>query len=103
MAFSSRLMFTVGDCETGRRNVVIFNGIHNKTSLSGGPEKLVSMNKIIVLKTKKKKDKYRRFFNVYFFFDCRYGFPDPQYFDRVKRELAAVGITEQLLETSTDW
>ncbi|VDD93127.1 unnamed protein product [Enterobius vermicularis] len=71
LAFSSRLMFTVGDCETGRRNVVIFNGIHNKTSLSGGPEK--------------------------------YGFPDPQYFDRVKRELAAVGITEQLLETSTDW
>uniref|UniRef100_A0A158R508 E3 ubiquitin-protein ligase n=1 Tax=Syphacia muris TaxID=451379 RepID=A0A158R508_9BILA len=67
LAFINRLMFTVGDRETGRRNVVIFNGIETKSTLKGGPKMS--------------------------------GFPDPDYLPRVKVELAAVGITEQLLET----
>ncbi|VDD95885.1 unnamed protein product [Enterobius vermicularis] len=67
LAFRYRLIFTVGDSVTsGARNVVVWNNIHHKTSIYGGP----------------------------------YGYPDPEYLDRVKEELAAVGITEELFEGS---
>lgn len=37
-AFNRHLMFTVGDSvTTGQQNVVTYNGIHLKTSQSGGP------------------------------------------------------------------
>ena len=38
IAFDRRLTFTVGtSVTTGRKNTVVWNGIHHKTSLSGGP------------------------------------------------------------------
>uniref|UniRef100_A0A915AI04 E3 ubiquitin-protein ligase n=1 Tax=Parascaris univalens TaxID=6257 RepID=A0A915AI04_PARUN len=67
IAFRSRLMFTIGDSvTTGMKDVVVWNCIHNKTSIYGGPE--------------------------------NFGYPDETYLDRVKDELAAVGVTEELLE-----
>ena len=37
-AFKLRLIFTVGQSSTsGRENVVTWNDIHHKTSISGGP------------------------------------------------------------------
>ncbi|CAD5229108.1 unnamed protein product [Bursaphelenchus okinawaensis] len=67
LAFERRLVFTVGDSvTTGQRNVIVWNGIHHKTSRQGGP--------------------------------TNFGYPDPTYLDRVRRELAAVGITEDTLE-----
>uniref|UniRef100_A0A0M3JXR0 E3 ubiquitin-protein ligase n=1 Tax=Anisakis simplex TaxID=6269 RepID=A0A0M3JXR0_ANISI len=42
LAFRYRLMFTVGDSvTTGRTDVVVWNSIHNKTSVYGGPQKFV--------------------------------------------------------------
>lgn len=70
LAFDNRLMFTVGDSvTTGARNTVVWNCIHNKTSLHGGPN--------------------------------NFGYPDDSYLDRVKEELAAVGITEEILNGIT--
>ncbi|KAI6192833.1 hypothetical protein M3Y99_01916100 [Aphelenchoides fujianensis] len=67
IAFDRRLTFTVGDSQTsGRRNTVVWNGIHHKTRRTGGPQ--------------------------------AYGYPDPGYLDRVKAELAAVGVTEADLD-----
>ncbi|CAD5234880.1 unnamed protein product [Bursaphelenchus xylophilus] len=67
LAFDRRLVFTVGDSvTTGQRNIVTWNGVHHKTSRSGGP--------------------------------TNFGYPDPTYLDRVRRELAAIGITEEILE-----
>lgn len=67
IAFRSRLMFTIGDSvTTGMKDVVVWNCIHNKTSIYGGPQ--------------------------------NFGYPDETYLDRVKDELAAVGVTEELLE-----
>ena len=41
-AFDARLIFTVGTSHTsGATNVVVWNDIHHKTSISGGPTKLV--------------------------------------------------------------
>ena len=41
-AFDARLIFTVGTSHTSRRtNAVVWNDIHHKTSMSGGPTKLV--------------------------------------------------------------
>lgn len=42
IAFRSRLMFTIGDSvTTGMKDVVVWNCIHNKTSIYGGPQKFV--------------------------------------------------------------
>uniref|UniRef100_A0A914WC66 E3 ubiquitin-protein ligase n=1 Tax=Plectus sambesii TaxID=2011161 RepID=A0A914WC66_9BILA len=39
LAFDHRLTFTVGDSiTTGAKNVVVWNNIHHKTSLHGGPQ-----------------------------------------------------------------
>ena len=58
------MTFVVGtSITTGRKNTVVWNGIHHKTSLYGGP--------------------------TYF------GYPDPNYFNRVKEELAARGVTKE--------
>ena len=41
-AFDARLIFTVGTSHTsGATNAVVWNDIHHKTSMSGGPTKLV--------------------------------------------------------------
>jgi len=64
VAFDRKLTFTVGtSVTTGRKNTVVWNGIHHKTSLCGGPT-------------------------------C-FGYPDPNYFNRVKEELAAKGVTQE--------
>ena len=64
IAFQRKLTFVVGtSITTGRKNTVVWNGIHHKTSLYGGP--------------------------TYF------GYPDPNYFNRVKEELAARGVTKE--------
>ena len=58
------MTFTVGtSVTTGRKNTVVWNGIHHKTSLFGGP--------------------------------TRFGYPDKNYFNRVKEELAAKGVTQE--------
>ena len=37
-AFTARMIFTVGkSVATGRENTVVWNDIHHKTSMSGGP------------------------------------------------------------------
>lgn len=39
-AFEQKLIFTVGESRlTGRSNVITWNDIHHKTSMSGGPER----------------------------------------------------------------
>ena len=64
VAFDRKLTFTVGtSVTTGRKNTVVWNGIHHKTSLFGGP--------------------------------TAFGYPDPTYFNRVKQELAAKGVTKE--------
>jgi deltex-like protein len=64
IAFDRKLTFTVGtSVTTGRKNTVVWNGIHHKTSLFGGP--------------------------------TRFGYPDKNYFNRVKEELAAKGVTQE--------
>ncbi|KAI6223024.1 hypothetical protein M3Y99_01471900 [Aphelenchoides fujianensis] len=71
IAFDRRLTFTVGDSQTsGRRNTLVWNGIHHKTRRTGGPQ--------------------------------AYGYPDPDYLNRVKAELAAVGITEADLDVGRE-
>uniref|UniRef100_A0A158PA62 E3 ubiquitin-protein ligase n=1 Tax=Angiostrongylus cantonensis TaxID=6313 RepID=A0A158PA62_ANGCA len=70
-AFERRLIFTVGDSvTTGARNVVVWNSIHHKTSVYGGPQK--------------------------------YGYPDPDYLNRVKEEISAMGITVDMLPSEID-
>uniref|UniRef100_A0A8B9KGI9 E3 ubiquitin-protein ligase n=1 Tax=Astyanax mexicanus TaxID=7994 RepID=A0A8B9KGI9_ASTMX len=60
-AFDRRLIFTVGTSTfTGANNTITWNGIHHKTSMTGGPQ--------------------------------NYGYPDPDYLKRVKKELKAKGI-----------
>ena len=64
IAFERKLTFTVGtSVTTGRKNTVVWNGIHHKTRLNGGPTK--------------------------------FGYPDKGYFNRVKEELAAKGVTKE--------
>eukprot|EP01041_Mallomonas_annulata_P011622 gene11622-24336_t len=61
-AFDQRLVFTIGrSLTTDIDNCIIWNGIHHKTSPTGGA--------------------------------ARYGWPDDTYFERVKEELRAKGIT----------
>ncbi|VDM78494.1 unnamed protein product, partial [Strongylus vulgaris] len=61
----------VGDSiTTGARNTVVWNNIHHKTNISGGPQK--------------------------------FGYPDPDYLNRVKEDLAAMGITEDMLPDDAD-
>ena len=63
-AFDRKLTFTVGtSITTGRKNTVIWNGIHHKTNLYGG--------------------------------STNFGYPDKSYFNRVKEELAAKGVTKE--------
>jgi len=60
-AFEQGVTFTVGDSlTTGKRDVIVWNGIHHKTNTTGGP--------------------------------TSFGFPDPDYYKRVKDELAYKGI-----------
>ncbi|XP_005386571.1 PREDICTED: E3 ubiquitin-protein ligase DTX3L [Chinchilla lanigera] len=61
VAFKRKLIFTVGYSRVqGISDVITWNDIHHKTSLSGGPS--------------------------------NYGYPDPDYLQRVKEELKAKGI-----------
>ncbi|KJH42544.1 zinc finger, C3HC4 type [Dictyocaulus viviparus] len=65
-AFERRLIFTVGDSlTTGKRDVVVWNNIHHKTNVHGGPQ--------------------------------NYGFPDPEYLRRVREDLTAMGIYDEML------
>lgn len=67
LAFDHRLVFTVGDSvTTGCQNTVVWNNIHHKTSLNGGPQS--------------------------------FGYPDPTYLSRVEEELAAAGITRDMIK-----
>ena len=67
VAFDRKLTFTVGtSVTTGRKNTVVWNGIHHKTSLFGEP--------------------------------TRFGYPDKSYFNRVKEELAAKGVTKESID-----
>ena len=64
LAFDRKLTFTVGtSVTTGRKNTVVWNGIHHKTNLYGGA--------------------------------TNFGYPDKSYFNRVKEELAAKGVTKE--------
>mmetsp|Transcript_17659 Transcript_17659/g.20022 ORF Transcript_17659/g.20022 Transcript_17659/m.20022 type:complete len:124 (-) Transcript_17659:354-725(-) len=61
LGFERGLLFTVGtSVTTGQTNTTVWNGVHHKTSPSGGTSS--------------------------------FGYPDPQYFNRVKNELAAKGV-----------
>jgi len=67
IAFERKLLFTIGtSITTGKSNQTIWNGVHQKTNISGGPQ--------------------------YF------GYPDETYFNRVKQELAAKGVTKDHIE-----
>ncbi|NXG00859.1 DTX3L ligase, partial [Sakesphorus luctuosus] len=60
-AFNQKLIFTVGQSRTtGVENVITWNDIHHKTSMTGGP--------------------------------TNFGYPDPDYLQRVRSELKAKGI-----------
>ncbi|XP_050196504.1 E3 ubiquitin-protein ligase DTX3L isoform X2 [Myiozetetes cayanensis] len=60
-AFDHKLIFTVGQSRTtGAQNVITWNDIHHKTSITGGP--------------------------------TNFGYPDPEYLQRVRSELKAKGI-----------
>ncbi|NWT00330.1 DTX3L ligase, partial [Mionectes macconnelli] len=60
-AFEQKLIFTVGQSRTtGAHNVITWNDIHHKTSITGGP--------------------------------TNFGYPDPDYLQRVRSELKAKGI-----------
>ncbi|KAJ7403293.1 deltex E3 ubiquitin ligase 3L [Pitangus sulphuratus] len=60
-AFDHKLIFTVGQSRTtGAQNVITWNDIHHKTSMTGGP--------------------------------TNFGYPDPDYLQRVRSELKAKGI-----------
>lgn len=62
IAFDRRIPFVIGtSITTGATNTVVWNGIHHKTNMSGGPQS--------------------------------FGYPDPDYFNRVKGELADRGVT----------
>lgn len=38
LAFKRKLVFTIGrSVTTGQENVIVWNGIHHKTALNGGP------------------------------------------------------------------
>ncbi|KAK6736185.1 hypothetical protein RB195_019076 [Necator americanus] len=70
-AFDRRLIFTVGDSlTTGAKNTVVWNNIHHKTNISGGP--------------------------------LHYGYPDPDYLSRVKEDLSAMGVTEDMVPDDMD-
>ena len=80
-AFKSQLIFTVGISHTtGATDVVVWNDIHHKTSMTGGPIKLV------VILTK--------FQLLLSYTHCSDGYPDPTYLNRVLQQLAAKGIRE---------
>jgi deltex-like protein len=65
-AFRRKLTFKVGtSITTGQSNCVVWQGIHHKTSMHGGP--------------------------------TSFGYPDPTYFSRVKEELAARSLTEDMV------
>ena len=67
VAFDRKLTFTVGtSVTTGRTNTTVWNGIHHKTNLYGGP--------------------------------TQFGYPDDTYFNRVKEELAAKGVTKENID-----
>ena len=67
VAFDRRLTFVVGtSITTGRKNTVVWNGIHHKTQLFGGP--------------------------------TNFGYPDKNYFNRVKEELAAKGVIQDNID-----
>uniref|UniRef100_A0A0M3HXI2 E3 ubiquitin-protein ligase n=1 Tax=Ascaris lumbricoides TaxID=6252 RepID=A0A0M3HXI2_ASCLU len=108
IAFRSRLMFTIGDSvTTGMKDVVVWNCIHNKTSIYGlemfriafrsrlmftiGDSVTTGMKDVVVWNCIHNKT------SIYGG-PQNFGYPDETYLDRVKDELAAVGVTEELLE-----
>ena len=42
-AFDARLIFTIGTSHTTGTSVVIWNDIHHKTNMTGGPQRLLSL------------------------------------------------------------
>ena len=68
--FKRKVLFTIGtSVTTGMSNCVIWNGVHHKTSTTGGKER----ERLMIG-------------------GAYYGYPDDTYFNRVKEELAAKGI-----------
>lgn len=77
-AFDDQHIFTVGrSSTTGQDNVVIWNDIHHKTSMGGGSEKYDSRQHF---------SRSTRDVSLFSF-----GYPDPTYLARVRRELADKG------------
>ncbi len=71
IAWKRKLMFRIGSSITRNLdNVIVWNGIHMKTSLSGGP----------------------RF----------HGWPDKDYFERVKKEFKTKGISLSDVEEESE-
>jgi deltex-like protein len=71
VAFDRRLTFTIGtSVTTGVKNTTVWNGIHHKTNISGGP--------------------------------TSFGYPDDTYFNRVKEELAAKGVTKESIKEDVE-
>jgi len=73
LSFERKLTFTVGtSVTTGRKDTVVWNGVHHKTNISGGT---------------------LFFFKLFIYLgSAMFGYPDPTYFDRVKLELASRGV-----------
>lgn len=93
-AFKQGLTFTIGFSRTtGRNNVVTWNDIHHKTRTTGGPERYS--------KYETKSIKMMCLVYVHFHFPDRFGYPDPDYLERVREELEAKGITVQVEEGKT--
>ena len=83
-AFDAQLIFTVGTSHASEAtHAVVWNDIHHKTNMTGGPTKLVINYIATVL-----------LLLVCILFYHSNGYPDFTYLGRVMEELAAKGITE---------
>nr|CEL69529.1 TPA: zinc finger (C3HC4 RING finger) protein,putative [Neospora caninum Liverpool] len=99
-AFVKGHTFTVGtSLTTGRSDVVVWNGIHHKTNRSGASPRILpavcaqEMHAFLLLPA------------AVLLLPLRsqgpavYGYPDASYFDRVRAELEAKGVTRALLSS----
>ena len=88
-AFKNRQSFTIGtSITTGRSNTVVWNGIHHKTSTSGGASRSVAtllQQTLTVVQSLNCTPLLDASFHSF-------GYPDKTYFTRVKEELASFGI-----------
>jgi deltex-like protein len=78
-AFDDRHIFTIGrSSTTGEDNVVTWNDVHHKTSITGGPDRLKQIFFFLL-------------FLIFVTFFFSFGYPDPTYLFRVRQELADKG------------